>query len=122
MTSLSDTVLAAYYERRKGGAVVYYGDEFMVAVEFDGPSGSGGAAVEMVYADKNPLCKAVWQSRGCNAKDLGTAFLAGETVEYIEAPDENEFKMLLKRFQRGVRSRGLIDIKSGLKLHEGTIN
>mmetsp|Transcript_61495 Transcript_61495/g.150519 ORF Transcript_61495/g.150519 Transcript_61495/m.150519 type:complete len:123 (-) Transcript_61495:664-1032(-) len=119
--SLLQQVIAAFYERRMGGVVVTCGDKLMVAIEFDGPYGQGGIDGEMVYADKNPACQAVWQGRGCTPRDLGANFLAGETIEFISADNENDFKILLKQCQRKMISRGLIDIKSGLKLHEGQI-
>ena len=34
-------------------------------------------SLDMVFADKNPACQAVWQQRGCTPRDLGAAFLIG---------------------------------------------
>ena len=90
----------------------------MLAVEFDGPDGSGGLVGEMVYVDKDK--QAVVKRRKCagGAKDLGTNFLMGETVKYIETTDENSFFDLLKKYTRGASTHGLIDMKSGLRLYE----
>lgn len=119
--TLLQQVLAAFYERRMGGVVVTCGNKLMVAIEFDGPWGQGGICGEMVYADKNPACQAVWQNRGCTPRKLGENFLMGETIEFVSTDDENEFKIFLKKCQQGMKWGGLIDIKSGLKLHEGTL-
>lgn len=121
MTSLNQKMLASFHERKQGGAVVTCGDKLMVAVEFMGPFQNGGATVDMVYADKNPQCQAVWQQRGCTPRDLGAAFLTGETIEFIETDDEGEFKSFLKHCQTAARTQGLIDIKSGLKLYNAQI-
>lgn len=94
----------------------------MLAVEFDGPFGIGGLLGDMVYADKNPAVKVVWQSRQCTAKDLGAAFLLGEVVEFIEAKNEQEFESLLSKYKKGASTQGLIDMKSGLKLHSVKIS
>ena len=51
INSLNKAVLDAYYERRMGGVVVFHDTKYMLAVEFDGPSGNRGAEVEMVYVD-----------------------------------------------------------------------
>ena len=90
----------------------------MLAVEFDGPLANGFTG-EMVYVDKNPKARAVVQGRRCSrAKQLGLNFLAGETVECIEATSEDAFFSLLSKYKRGSSTRGLIDIKSGLKLFD----
>ena len=92
----------------------------MLAVEFDGPYGSGGIVGEMVYVDKDKQAQAVVKRRKCagGAKDLGTNFLMGETIEYIETTDENSFFDLLQKYKRGASTQGLIDMKSGLRLYE----
>jgi hypothetical protein len=121
-SSINQQVLAAFYEGSKGGAVVTCGNKLMVALEFMGPVGNnGGVEADMVYADKNPMCQAVWQQRGCTPRDLGAAFLMGETIEFIETNDEGDFKNLLKKYQQDARTEGLIDIKSGLKLYNTKI-
>ena len=77
----------------------------MLAVEFMGPYGSGGVRVDMVYADKNPQAQAVWQQGGyARAKELGTAFLAEETVEYIETEGRYDLMVLLKIYQKSASS------------------
>ena len=89
----------------------------MLAVEFDGSHGAGDVCGEMVYLDKNPLAQAVVCKRGCQrATELGTNFLAGETIHYIDTTDEIEFFTLLLRYKRGLSTQGYIDLKSGLKL------
>jgi hypothetical protein len=122
VASLHEAVLNSYYNRRKGGVVVSYGDSYMIAIEYFGPSGNGGIIGDMVYVDKNPKARAVVQGRRCaRATELGTNFLLGETVDYIEATNEDAFFTLLSRCKRHSSSEGLIDIKSGLKLYKTRI-
>lgn len=115
--ALHEAVLGAFYNQKKGGAVVSCGDDYMLAVEFDGGHGVGGVFGEMVYVDKNPLAQAVVRERGCQrATELGRNFLAGETIDYIDTTDADSFFTLLKTYKRGLSTQGYIDIKSGLKL------
>mmetsp|Transcript_38235 Transcript_38235/g.68933 ORF Transcript_38235/g.68933 Transcript_38235/m.68933 type:complete len:223 (+) Transcript_38235:601-1269(+) len=123
--SLSKTVIESYYQRRMGGAVVFHGSSYMLAVEFNAPAQHGSSRAissDMVYVDKSPQARAVVRGRRCNnAKDLGTAFLRGETIEYIEATTENAFFDLLSRYKSGSETKGLIDMGSGLKMHSVTL-
>ena len=118
--SLHEAVLDSFYKHRKGGVVISCSKKYMLAVEFDGPYGSGGIVGEMVYVDKDKQAQAVVKRRKCagGAKDLGTNFLMGETVKYIETTDENSFFDLLQKYKRGASTQGLIDMKSGLRLYE----
>lgn len=99
MNSVHSSIVAAYYEHHKGGAMVYCGTKFVLAVEFDGPCGNRGFVGEMAFVDLNPACQAVVQQRGGNPKDLGAAFLGGETIEFIECNNEDDFKELLKDYK-----------------------
>ena len=115
--ALHEAVLGAFYNQKKGGAVVSCGDNYMLAVEFDGGHGVGGVHGQMVYVDKNPLAQAVVRERGCErATELGRNFLAGETIYYIDTTDEDSFFTLLKMYKRRLSTQGYIDLKSGLKL------
>ena len=118
--SLHEAVLDSFYKHRKGGVVISCSKKYMLAVEFDGPYGSGGIVGEMVYVDKEQQAQAAVKRRKCagGAKDLGTNFLMGETIEYIKTTDENSFFDLLKKYKRGASTQGLIDMKSGLRLYE----
>lgn len=120
--SLHKAVLDSFYKRKMGGAVVFHGSEYMMAVEFFGPYGNGGAEVEMVCVDRDPKARAVARSRQCSAKELGRMFLLGETTEYIEATDEGAFFSVLRKYQCNARSQGLIDMKSGLKLYKANVS
>uniref|UniRef100_A0A7S3VG69 Uncharacterized protein n=1 Tax=Chaetoceros debilis TaxID=122233 RepID=A0A7S3VG69_9STRA len=123
--SLLATLLASYHERRMGGAVISCGNKYMVAVEFNGPCGHGGHGIDgdMVYVDKDPLARSVVQRRGCaRATELGSNFLMGETVEYIETMNEGAFSNLLNKLKRFSSTQGYIDIKSGLPLHSVRIS
>lgn len=120
--SLHQAVLDSYHKRRKGGAVVFFGSEFVMAVEFFGPYGNGGASVEMVYVDRDPNARAVAKSRQCSAKELGRNFLLGETTEFIEATDEGAFFSVLRKYQQHAKSQGNIDLKSGLKLYKTRVS
>ena len=123
--SLHKTVIELYYQQRMGGALVFHGSSYMLAVEFNAPAQHGSSRAissDMVYVDKNPQARAVVRGRRCNsAKDLGTAFLRGETIEYIEATTENAFFDLLSRYKTGCGTKGLIDMGSGLKMHSVTL-
>ena len=107
---------------RRGGAV-YWGTRFMLAVEFNAPARAGRAAIEedMVYVGKNPQARAMVQARRCgSAKELSAAFLRGEEFEYMEV-DEASFFDLLKRYKRGSKTEGLIDMGSGLRMYNVTL-
>lgn len=115
--SLHEAVIGAYYNLKKGGVVVSCGNDYMIAVEFDGPHGDGGIYGEMVYVDKNPKALAVVRERGCQrATELGRNFLMGETIHYIDTTDENSFFNLLNMYKKCLSTQGYVDIKSGLKL------
>ncbi|EJK64935.1 hypothetical protein THAOC_14274, partial [Thalassiosira oceanica] len=120
--SVHDAVMDSYYKHRKGGAVVHCGKRFMLAVEFNAPARAGRAIeADMVYVDKNPQARAVVQARRCgSAKELGAAFLRGEEFEYMEV-DEAAFFDLLKRYKRGSKTEGLIDMGSGLRMYNVTL-
>ncbi len=111
---LHNTVLNSFYKRHKGGAIVSCSNKYMLAVECDGPDGNGGIYGEMVFVDKNPQSRAIVQ--GSKAKGLGSNFLAGETIEYIEESNENIFFGLLSKYQCSSSMQGYVDIKSGLRL------
>ena len=59
MSALHAAVLGAFYNERKGGVVVSCGDDYMLAIEFYGPHGSGGVEAEMVFVDKEKSAQAV---------------------------------------------------------------
>ncbi|OEU08011.1 hypothetical protein FRACYDRAFT_250231 [Fragilariopsis cylindrus CCMP1102] len=105
---LHEAALDSFYKHRKGGVVVSCSKKYMLAVEFDGPYGSGGLV---------GCCQETQKCAG-GAKDLGTHFLMGETVKYIKTTDENSFFDLLQKYKRGASTQGLIDMKSGLRLYE----
>ncbi|KAL7495910.1 hypothetical protein ACHAWT_006717 [Skeletonema menzelii] len=118
IADLHSAVLSAYHRQRKGGVVVSCGDDYMIAIEFDGPHGNGGVYGEMVFTDKCGSAQAVVRDRGCQrATELGRNFLAGETVQYIDTTHEIDFFNLLSKYKMQARSEGHIDIKSGLKLY-----
>lgn len=123
VNSLNETVLDSYFKRKMGGAVVFFDDEYMLAVEFFGPRGARCAEAEMVYVGRDRSARAVVQQRGCaSAKELGRNFLLGETTEYIEATNESSFFALLARYTNRAKSKsGLIDMKSGLKIYEAAL-
>jgi len=121
--SLNDAVLDSYYKRKINGVVVFFGDEYMLAVEFFGPKGARGAEVEMVYVDNEQSSQAVVQKRKCaSAKELGRYFLLGGDAEYIEATNRGAFLDLLKRYQIRARLKhDRTDAMSGLRLYEAYI-
>lgn len=119
--SLHEEVLGAFYNLRKGAVIVSSSDEYMIAIEFDGPLGSGGVYGEMAFVDKTSSVQALVRRRRCKAIDLGKSFLAGETIHYIQT-DPKQFFDLLKRYKRGATTQGLIDLKSGLKLYNVRIS
>ncbi|GFH55448.1 hypothetical protein CTEN210_11924 [Chaetoceros tenuissimus] len=115
--ALHHTVLDTYHKLKKGGIVVSFGNDYMFAIEYDGPHGSAGIYGEMVYVDKNPLALRVVRERGCQrANELGRNFLAGETIRYIDTTDEEAFFGLLMMYKQHLSTQGYIDVKSGLKL------
>lgn len=117
IAELHSAVLSAFHHQRKGGVVVSCGDKYMLAIEFDGPHGNGGVYGEMVFADKSASAQAVVRDRGClRATELGRNFLAGETVQYIDTTNEVDFFSLLSKYESQAWG-GLIDVKSGLRLH-----
>lgn len=119
---LHSAVLSAFHQQRKGGVVVSCGDKYMLAIEFDGTHGNGGVYGEMVFADKCASAQAVVRDRGCQrATELGRNFLAGETVQYIDTANENDFFSLLSKYESQAKWGGLIDFKSGLRLNIVTI-
>ncbi len=116
--SLHGAVLGAFYNLKKGGVIVSYGNKYMIAIEFDGSHGNGGVYGQMAYVDRDPQAQAVVRRRGCQrATELGRNFLTGETIHYIDTTDERVFYRLLAKYQRGLSTKGLIDVKSGLKLY-----
>lgn len=119
--SLHEEVLGAFYNLKKGAVIVSSSDEYMIAIEFDGPLGSGGVYGEMAFVDKTASVQALVRRRRCKATDLGKSFLAGETIHYIQT-DPKQFFDLLKRYKRGATTQGLIDLKSGLKLYNVRIS
>mmetsp|Transcript_23489 Transcript_23489/g.25908 ORF Transcript_23489/g.25908 Transcript_23489/m.25908 type:complete len:96 (-) Transcript_23489:344-631(-) len=89
-----------------------------MAVEFYGPHATGGVYGEMIYVDRNPKVQAVVRGHNCQrATELGRNFLAGETIYYIDTTNERAFSSLLEKYQRELSTKGLIDVKSGLKLY-----
>ena len=115
--ALHQTVLDTYHKLKKGGIVVSYGNDYMFAIEYDGPHGTSGIYGEMVYVDKNPLALRVVRERGCQrANELGRNFLAGETIRYVDTTDEEAFFGLLMMYKQHLSTQGYIDVKSGLKL------
>jgi len=120
--SLIATVVDAFHIRRKGGAVVFYGDAYMLALEFMGPHGGRGITADIVYVDETQRAQAIVRERRCgSAKELGMRFLLGETVEYIEATNNAAFFSLLSKCKRDAHTQGNIDMKSGLKLYHARI-
>ena len=120
--SLIATVVDAFHIRRKGGAVVFYGDAYMLALEFLGPHGGRGITADIVYVDETQRAQAIVRERRCgSAKELGMRFMLGETVEYIEATNEAAFFSLLSKCKRDAHTQGNIDIKVGLKLYHARI-
>jgi hypothetical protein len=118
MTALHTAVLGAFYNQLKGGVVVSCGDNYMLAIEFDGPYGNGGIEGEMVFVDNNTSAQAVVRERRCHrATELGRNFLAGETIQYIDITNESDFFNLLSKYKLQARWEGLIDVKSGLRLY-----
>eukprot|EP00984_Skeletonema_dohrnii_P009028 scaffold3387_cov122-Skeletonema_dohrnii-CCMP3373.AAC.2 len=121
IANLHATVLGAFHNQRKGGVVVSCGDDYMLAIEFDGPHGNGGVYGEMVFADKCTSAQAVVRKRNCQrATELGRNFLAGETIQYIDTT-EIDFFSLLSKYKMQAKWEGLIDLKSGLRLYTVTI-
>ena len=97
---LHQTVLDTYHKLKKGGIVVSYGNDYMFAIEYDGPHGTTGIYGDMVYVDKNPLALRVVRERGCQrANELGRNFLAGETIRYVDTTDEEAFFGLLMMYK-----------------------
>eukprot|EP00985_Skeletonema_marinoi_P014378 scaffold7278_cov147-Skeletonema_marinoi.AAC.7 len=65
IANLHAAVLGAFHNQRKGGVVVSCGDDYMLAIEFDGPHGNGSVYGEMVFADKCTSAQAVVRKRNC---------------------------------------------------------
>ncbi|CAJ1960400.1 unnamed protein product [Cylindrotheca closterium] len=125
LNALHEAVLQAYYQLRKEGVVVSCGNEYMIAIEFDGPDGGGGICGEMTYVDNDKKAQAVVKGRGCvQARQLGRNFLSGESIIYYNTSQESVFFDLLMKYKRGASSSGggMIDMKSGLPLFEVTIS
>lgn len=121
LNALHKAVLQAYHGLGKGGVIVSSGDQYMIAIEFDGPTSDGGVYGEMTYVDNDREAQAVVVGRSCDqARELGRNFLMGETMVYYST-SEGVFFSLLRKYQRGTSTRGLIDIKSGLRLYTVTI-
>ena len=95
---------------------------YMLAIEFDGPHGSGGVEAEMVFVDKEKSAQAVVRKRNCRrATELGRNFLTGETIQYIDTTSETDFFRLLSRYKVQARWGGNTDVKSGLRLYSAMI-
>lgn len=108
--ALHTTVLDAFYKRQKGGAIVSYGDNNVIAIEFDGPLPNGGICGEMAYATR---------TRG--AIEAGKRFLRDETYHHIRC-NESEFNSLLSKYSNQARWTGNTDMMSGLKLYQVSIS
>jgi len=119
------TLLEGYHKRRMGGVVVSCGDLFMVAIEFYGPYSGDGIQGEMVCIDKgnHRNAQAILKERKCQkGTELGRFFLLGEKTEYIEVTSDATFFKLLGVYQRTASSKGYVDVKSGLPIHDVKIS
>ena len=67
--SLLEAVVDSYHKWSNGGAVVFYGNSYMLALEFNGPHysmpGSIGITADMVYVDETQQSQAVVRERRC---------------------------------------------------------
>ena len=117
IVALHKQVLDAFYVKQKGGVIVRCGQNYMMAIEFDGPLRNGGIEGEMTFVGRGPT-----RSRNSrSALELGKAFLHGETIHYIDCNNEEDFFALLSRYNRGFRFSDEFDVRSGLPLYSGRI-
>mmetsp|Transcript_27905 Transcript_27905/g.43130 ORF Transcript_27905/g.43130 Transcript_27905/m.43130 type:complete len:210 (+) Transcript_27905:14-643(+) len=122
IAALHAAVLGAFYKRNKGGVIISCGDNFMLAIEFDGPLQNGGLYGEMAFVDRDRIARAVVRQRNCRrATELGIHFLDGEAIHYIDC-NESDFFHLLSKYKMQARYTGQIDVKSGLNLYSVRIS